>query len=103
LLPNLIRRVLEGKDRTLKDTRSQIQVSRVNRQLIVYRYGAVQFWYDLDTGLRQFCMVTNAEVRAYNKVLLLVQSPDIFIKNGPTVYYKQGDKLWKSSEWNCKP
>jgi hypothetical protein len=95
----LVKRVLEGKDRVLRDSRSQIAVHRVNRQLIVYRYGGVQFWYDLDTGLRQFCMTTNAEVRAYNQILQLIKSEDQFIKSGPIVFYKTGDKLWRSCEW----
>lgn len=100
MLLKLIQRVLNGPDRTLKDSRAQIQVSRINRQLIVYRYGGVQFWWDLDKGLSQFCMVTNAEVRAYNQVLQHLGSEDKFIKAGTTVYYKQGDALWKSSDWS---
>jgi len=99
MLLNLVQKVLDGKDRVLRDSRSQIKVSRVNRQLIVYRYEGVQFWYDLDQGLRQFCMITNAEVRAYNKILELLKGEGQFIKSGPIVYYKKGDKLWKSSEW----
>jgi len=100
MLLKLVQRVLEGKERTLRDGRSQIQVSRVNRQLIVYRYGGVQFWWDLDKGLRQFCMVTNAEVRAYNQVLEHLKSEDRFIKSGPLVYYRKGEQLWKSSDWS---
>lgn len=105
MLLNLVTRVLKGDDRTLRDSRSQIQVSRVNRQLIVYRYGGVQFWWDLDTGLRSFCMVTNAEVRAYNQILLLLESDNKFIKSGPAVFYKEGDKLWTSQSWlaNLQP
>jgi hypothetical protein len=99
MLLNLVTRVLQGKERVLKDSRSQIQVSRVNRQLIVYRYGGVQFWYDLDTGLRQFCMITNAEVRAYNSILKALDDPNMFIKSGSTVFYKEGDALWTSSTW----
>lgn len=102
MLLRLLQKVLEGEERTLRDSRSQIQVSRVNRQVIVYRYGGVQFWWDLDTGLRQFCMVTNAEVRAYNAVLRLLNSENMFIKSGTIVLYKQGDRLWKSSEWSSQ-
>lgn len=101
MLLNLVTRILKGEERTLRDSRSHIQVSRINRQVIVYRYGGVQFWYDLDTGLRQFCMVTNAEVRAYNSILKLLQSTNLFIKSGTTVFYKKGDKLWTSAEWNA--
>lgn len=101
MLLNLVTRILKGEERTLRDSRSQIQVSRVNRQLIVYRYGGVQFWWDLDTGLRQFCMVTNAEVRAYNSILKLLESPNLFVKSGQMVYYKEGDKLWTSSTWSA--
>lgn len=99
MLLNLVTRILKGEERTLRDSRSQIQVSRVNRQLIVYRYGGVQFWYDLDLGLCQFCMVTNAEVRAYNAILKLLKSEDQFIKSGTLVFYRQGDQLFRSSEW----
>lgn len=99
MLLKLVERVLLGKDRKLQDSRSQIQVSRVNRQLIVYRYGGVQFWYDLDTGLRQFCMVTNAEVRAYNSILKALDDQNMFIKSGNTVLYKEGDTLWTSQSW----
>jgi hypothetical protein len=101
MLLNLVTRILKGEERTLKDSRSQIQVSRVNRQVIVYRYGGVQFWWDLDTGLRQFCMATNAEVRAYNSVLQTLGALTMFIKSGPTVYYKEGDKLWTSLTWSA--
>lgn len=103
MLLNLVTRILQGSERTLKDSRSQIQVTRVNRQVIVYRYGGVQFWWDLDTGLRSFCMVTNAEVRAYNQILTLVnpESQNMFIKSGPVVYYKEGDNLWTSSTWSA--
>lgn len=99
MLLKLLQRVLEGKERVLRDSRSQIQVSRVNRQVIIYRYGGVQFWWDLDTGLRQFCMITNAEVRAYNAILKHLGSDNLFIKSGPAVYYKEGDKLWTSQSW----
>lgn len=99
MLLSLIKRLLRGKERTLKDTRASIQASRVNNQLIVYRYGGIQFWYDLNLGLCQFCMTTNAEVRAYNGVLALLKVEGKFFKSGPLVYYKQGDKLYKSSEW----
>jgi hypothetical protein len=101
MLLDLIRRVLQGNERELKNTRAQIKVARVNRQLIVYRYGGVQFWYDLDTGLRMWCMQTNAEVRAYNQVLALVnpEGKHRFIKSGPVVYYSEGGTLWKSSDW----
>lgn len=99
MLLNLVTRILKGEERVLKDTRSQIAVHRVNKQVIVYRYGGVQFWWDLDTGLRQFCMTTNAEVRAYNAILHLLESPDQFIKSGSLVFYKQGDHLWRSCEW----
>jgi hypothetical protein len=97
----MILRLLEGKDRVLRDSRSQIEVHKVNRQLIVYRYGGVQFWWDLDTGLRQFCMVTNAEVRAYNSILHELHVETMFIKSGPIVYYKEGDKLWTSATWQA--
>lgn len=105
MLLNLVTRILKGEERTLRDGRSQIQVSRVNRQVIVYRYGGVQFWWDLDTGLRQFCMSTNAEVRAYNSILLLLNSDMKFIKSGRAVYLKKGDKLWTSQAWlaNLQP
>lgn len=99
MLLKLFLRVLR-KETTLRDSRSQIQVSRVNRQVIIYRYGGVQFWWDLDTGLRQFCMVTNAEVRAYNSIIKELNDDGLFIKSGPTVFYKKGDKLWKSSDWS---
>lgn len=99
MLLKLIQKVLDGKERTLKDSRSQIQVSRINRQLIVYRYGGVQFWYDLDTGLRSWCMTTNAEVRAYNQVLKLLNDENMFIKLGSTVLYKLELALWSSIEW----
>lgn len=100
MLLKMILRLLNGEDRVLRDSRSQIETHKVNRQLIIYRYGGVQFWWDLDTGLRQFCMVTNAEVRAYNSILTHLQSSNIFIKSGPIVYYKEGDKLWTSSDWS---
>jgi hypothetical protein len=99
MLLNLVTRILKGEERVLRDSRSQIEVHRVNKQLIVYRYGGVQFWWDLDTGLRSFCMVTNAEVRAYNSILLSLNSQSKFIKSGPAVYYKEGDKLWTSQSW----
>lgn len=100
MLLKLVTRLLQGKERVLRDSRTQIQASRVNQQIIVYRYGGVQFWWNLDAGLRQFCMTTNAEVRAYNSILTLLGSEDRFIKSGPIVLYKQGDTLWKSSDWN---
>lgn len=102
MLLKLVTRVLKGEERTLRDSRSQIQVSRVNRQVIVYRYGGVQFWYDLDTKLRSFCMVTNAEVRAYNSILRELQDEGMFIKSGSTVYYKKGDELWTSATWSAR-
>jgi hypothetical protein len=98
MLVKLLTRLMVGAERTLVDSRAQIKASRVNRQIIVYRYGGVQFWYDLDAGLRSWCMTTNAEVRAYN-LLVNPEEDGHFIKSGPTVYYKKGDQLWKSCDW----
>jgi hypothetical protein len=96
-LSQLIARLLKGEERTLRDSRSQIQASRVNRQLIVYRYGVLQFWYDLDAGLRSWAFSSNAEVRAYNRVV----PEGTFVKAGKTVLYRdKGGKLWTSSDWS---
>lgn len=101
MLLKLVLKLLE-KPGTYYDNRSQIQASRINQQIIIHRYGGIQFWWDLDAGLRQFCMATTAEVRAYNQVLKALESDTHFIKHGIAVYYSEANNLWTSQAWSQK-
>lgn len=103
MILRLVNKVLAGEDRYVKDSRSGIKAVKVRDHLLVYRFGELKLWVDMELHyVVSWSVNTQAEVTAFNKILDLVNVSDHyeFIRSGRTVLLQSGDKFYRAEEYN---
>lgn len=99
----LLNRVLNGPDRHVKDSRSGLKIVKVRDHLLIYRHGELKLWVDMELKyLVSWHVNTQAEVRAFNKVLGLLELSDHyeFMRSGRVVLLQAGEQFYRAEEYH---
>lgn len=99
----LLNRVLLGPDRHVKDSRSGLKIVKVRDHVIIYRHGELKLWVDTELKyLVSWSVTTQAEVKAFNKVLSILGISDHyeFMRSGRVVLLQAGEHFYRSEEYH---
>ena len=105
LLVDLVKKVLDGPDSVTTDARSGLKITKLKDHLLVYRYGVLKVWIDLELHyLVKWNIATQAEVVGFNIILTVLGMGDYytFLRTKKTVIIKAGPHYYQSEEYNRK-
>lgn len=99
----LLNKVLVGPDRHVKDSRSGLKIVKMRDHLLIYRHGELKLWVDMELKyLVSWHVNTQAEVKAFNKVLAVLGISDHyeFMRSGRVVLLQSGEQFFRAEQYN---
>jgi hypothetical protein len=100
-----VKKVLDGPDTTTTDARSGLKITKLKDHLLIYRYGVLKVWLDLELKyLVKWNLTTQAEVAGFNTILIILGMGDYytFLRTKRTILVKAGEHFYYSDQYNSK-